>query len=124
MAAAFPDYPGHVERDKGEARLKEKRKSDTKPTLDLEQYTGTFEDDAHGPMVISKNGDTLQAKWGKYTLALKHWHHDVFRLDEYPGLYPEAWGDRLLKFNLNADGEIDSFSYLDHRFRKQKEAKK
>ena len=67
---------------------------------------------------------TLKLDWGVHKgLPLGHLHFDTFRL-EAPPLYKDAWGDRLLVFRLNGSGEIDSFSYLGHDFKKVKPEKK
>ncbi len=113
-----------AQRKKREDDLLKERKPDTKPSLPLTGYTGTFQDPAHGEIRITEGGGALTVQWGKYTLGADHWHFDTFRLKEPDMLYPEAFGDRLLLFRLDKTGEVEGFNYLGHEFKKVKVAKK
>jgi len=113
-----------VKQQKTEDKLLAERKPDTKPSLPLPAYAGTYEEPAHGEIRIAEEGGSLTARWGKHTLPADHWHFDTFRLKEPPGQYPTAFGDRLLLFRLCKNGMVDSFSYLGHDFKKVQTGKK
>ena len=100
------------------------RKPNTRPCTELSGYAGAFEDEAHGRIDVKVEGDALKLDWGVHKgLALEHWHFDTFRIKQTPGLYRDAWGDRLLVFRFSAAGEVESFRYLGHDFRKVKAKK-
>jgi len=105
-----------------ETDLVKKRKKGTKPTLPLADYTGVFEEAAHGPITLLLEEGKLKASWGRYRLPVEHWHHDTFRLGEYPGQYLAAWGDRLLVFRLDRQGAVQGFRYLGHDFVRRRPA--
>jgi Domain of unknown function (DUF3471)/Beta-lactamase len=112
------------EQKKQEAVRQKKRKRDTKPSLDLAGYAGSFDEAAHGRIDVRAEEGALKLDWGKHRdLGLEHWHLDTFRIQEPPGQYPEAWGDRLLVFRFSTAGEVEGFSYLGHEFRKVKPKK-
>lgn len=113
-----------AERKKREDRLIQERKSNTRPSLPLASYAGTYTESAHGDIQITQDETGLSFRWGKFTLPAEHWHFDTFRLKEPPVLYTEAFGDRLLLFRLDRLGEVEGFGYLGHDFKKVKSMKK
>lgn len=55
------------------------RLKDTRPSLPLEQYVGTYADSLYGDVAIVKQGDALAFQWQSMTQPLTHWHLDQFR---------------------------------------------
>src|SRR5262249_23272367 len=106
-----------------EDKLRAERKPDTKPSLPLPAYAGTYQEPAHGEIVIGEEGGSLMVRWAKHALPADHWHFDTFRLKEPPVQYPVAFGDRLLLFRLGKNGAVEGFSYLGHEFKKVKPEK-
>ena len=88
------------------------RKLGTKPSHELKDYTGTFENKGYGKAKIFFERDTLWADYneaGKRTDSyLQHYHFDVFRLrsTEETEIPKDA---AKMKFNMNVKGEITSF---------------
>lgn len=81
------------------------RVPETRPSLALEQYAGTYSDSLYGDVVVTTEGDRLVATMGpSYTGDLDHWHFDTFKV---------RWRDRglgstYLTFALNAKGKVES----------------
>ena len=84
-----------------------KRAKNTKPSLELSEYTGRYVDKWYGEMTVDKVGDKLIMRFS-HTPALvgelEHWHYDTFVV---------RWRDRSLNadafvtFVLNYKGEIE-----------------
>lgn len=73
----------------------------TSPSLPVEAYVGTYRSDMYGDMVVTLEGDRLQATFGPhYSGPLEHWHYDTFRV-----LWDDPSGVKeFLSFVLGADG--------------------
>jgi len=60
----------------------EQRVQNTKPTLELDEYVGIYEDKMYGKAEISINNDKLHLKLlpsqKLFTADLNHWHFDTF----------------------------------------------
>ncbi|MEJ0032108.1 MAG: serine hydrolase [Bacteroidota bacterium] len=94
--------------EKQEKDFEAKRVMNTKPTLALKDYTGTYSDPLYGTMVISVEGEELVAEVNKFVKArFSHWHYDTFR-----GWYDKKWyGKGNLVFNIGADGKITDATF-------------
>ena len=76
------------------------------PSLPPERYSGRYEDDWYGAVVISHDEDGLEIDFTRtpgMEGALSHWQYDTFRVD---------WRDPLIEpayvtFALDADGEVE-----------------
>jgi CubicO group peptidase (beta-lactamase class C family) len=80
------------------ASLEIARANDTKPSLPLSQYTGTFECNLYGKLEITERENSLRAQFGPNIVGtLAHWEHDTFRakLSFPPG---EEW---FLRFQVS-----------------------
>lgn len=53
---------------------------DTKPSLALGQYAGTYSDSAYGDAVVREENGKLMIRIGTLTGDLEHWHFDTFRV--------------------------------------------
>jgi len=83
------------------------RDADSKPSLPLQEYAGTYRDPWYGDVVVSKGGKNgLQMQFAKTAQLLgdlEHWQHDTFIV---------RWRDRGLNadacvtFSLDQDGAI------------------
>jgi len=91
---------------------KEARIPDTKPTLPLENYTGTYYADIYGNISVSQEGDNLAISFEHspdFEATLTHWHHDVFSIE---WKQPLAWFSfGTVKFNLNHQLDVESLSF-------------
>src|SRR3546814_16793967 len=81
------------------------RDADSKPSLPLDGYAGTYRDPWYGDVVISPNGNALQIQFSQTAQLLgdlEHWQHDTFIV---------RWSDRglnadeFLTFSLDPDGK-------------------
>jgi CubicO group peptidase (beta-lactamase class C family) len=92
------------------ARLREredKRQRGTKPSRELEAYTGTYEDPAYGTAAVVLENGVLQWKWNAFKGELEHYHYDTFTLDN------DFLGRPQVQFTLGADGEVATMKVLD-----------
>jgi CubicO group peptidase (beta-lactamase class C family) len=82
-----------------EARVKE-----TKPTLPLAQYAGTYWNDMYGEAKIIEQQGRLRFSYSEtYSGEMEHWNYDTFHLKwKSPGL-----GDTFVTFTLSAQGHVD-----------------
>jgi CubicO group peptidase (beta-lactamase class C family) len=90
----------------GEAAEKkaiEGRVKDTKPSLALEKYAGTYQSEMYGDFKVALEGGKLVARYDRaFAGDLEHWHYDTFQA---------TWRDRMLgkgmvTFTLNSRGEV------------------
>jgi len=62
------------------ARMEAKRAKDTKPSLPLAEYVGSYECDLYGKLEIREDEGSLRLQFGPNIMAtLRHWEHDTFR---------------------------------------------
>jgi CubicO group peptidase (beta-lactamase class C family) len=103
------EYLKKQARDKARADAKEKellarRVSGTRPSLDLEDYTGSYRDDLYGEAeVLLEEGRLLFSYNPRHTGALEHWHHDTFRVAWRHAIYDMA-PRPFLTFDLDETG--------------------
>ncbi|MEI9922123.1 MAG: serine hydrolase [Bacteroidota bacterium] len=94
--------------EKKEKDFEAKRVMNTKPSLALADYAGTYTDPLYGTLIVTVEGDDLVAESNKFLKArFSHWHYDTFR-----GWYDKKWyGKGNLVFNIGADGKVASASF-------------
>jgi len=92
------------EKDKAEEKKTiESRVKDTKPSLALEQYAGTYDNEMYGPLTVKVENGKLTVKfYPTYDGEANHWHFDTFQV---------IWKDRsldkdMLTFVLGSDGKV------------------
>lgn len=116
--------------NKSQAIEEEKaRVKNTKPTLDLLAYTGTYSGELYGNSVVELKNGELTFKFipaPKFNATLKHWHYDTFsfRFEEFPSL-PLG----KVNFVVNQDGKVEEmrinvpnpdFDFTELKFKKIK----
>jgi CubicO group peptidase (beta-lactamase class C family) len=111
--AAFKAQDVQDEKDAAEIMKKQSagRAADSKPSLPLEKYAGTYTDPWYGPATIRiEKGNLLFTLDHTPTAVadLQHWQYDTFKAH---------WRDRtiedaFLTFSLKADGSIDHFTMV------------
>ena len=117
MGAPAVDWVGafremrRIETAKGEAEVKAAasgRVPNTRPSLPLAQYAGTYRDAWYGDVAVAEGAGRLTISFThskQLTGELEHWHYDTF---------VARWADRTLQadayvtFALGADGRIES----------------
>ena len=83
------------------------RAADSKPSLPLEKYAGTYNDAWYGPITIrSENGGLVISFDHTPTMVgdLQHWQYDTFKAHWRVRTIEDAF----VTFSLNPDGTIDS----------------
>jgi hypothetical protein len=88
-------------RDKARARLQERRKAETTPSLPLGKYAGTFHSNLYGQLVVHRNGEKLSVTLGQSATEMSHWEHDSFYVRS-PTRLTYDW---LLTFGVSDHGE-------------------
>ena len=85
-------------------RAEAQRVPDTKPSLPLTAYAGTYVDSLYGEVVVRERGGKLSLSFGpNWAGDLEHWHFDTFRVRfDTPVL-----GVIPVHFRLNPAGKVD-----------------
>lgn len=96
-----------------ERRRAEKRRTDTRPSLPAGEYAGTYENPAYGAARVAAVGAGLILSWSNFALPLLHWHFDTFLVKD-----EEAGMDDLVRFSLDADGNVAGLELLSQYFRR------
>ena len=92
-----------AKKQREEARVK-----GTNPSLALDKYTGTYEDELYGRLVVHLQDGKLTMKLSaSYEGVMKHWHYDTFEI---------TWKDRTagedtIVFIIGADGKVESLRW-------------
>jgi CubicO group peptidase (beta-lactamase class C family) len=66
------------------ARYREREKSrkpESKPSLPLDSYAGTYEDPAYGTAVVSAKDNSVLWRWSTFMCNLQHFADDTFTID-------------------------------------------
>ncbi len=87
------------------------RKKDTRPSLDLASYVGTYEEPAYGEARVTLQEGKLRIEWARFSGALEHWHFDTFQAKGQSSL-----NDAMVTFTLNAEGKVEGLRLLDQDF--------
>ena len=82
------------------------RNKNSKPTLNLENYVGTYSSELYGDATVTLNNGTLNLKFEPapdFNSDLKHWEYDTFTIyfEQYPSL-PEG----TAHFLINAESKV------------------
>jgi CubicO group peptidase (beta-lactamase class C family) len=107
--AAFKAAQDNEEKDAAETMKKAEnaRAADSKPSLPLEKYAGTYNDAWYGPITIRMDNAGLVITFDHTPSMvgdMQHWQYDTFKAH---------WRDRMIEdafitFSLKADGTIES----------------
>lgn len=89
---------------KNEREAEADRKPNTQPSHALADYAGEFEHPGYGVLTIWENAGKLNASYNGFTLALRHFHFDVFEAGEGP------LSRTKFTFGLNGKGDIERVS--------------
>jgi CubicO group peptidase (beta-lactamase class C family) len=86
------------------ARQEAARVKNTRPTLPIAEYAGTYVDSLYGEVVVTEKDGTLSLQFGpNWKGTLEHWHYDTFRTRfDTPVL-----GAIPVHFRLNAAAKAD-----------------
>jgi len=97
-------------RDAAKKREKDfvaKRALNTKPSLELKSYAGTYTNELYGDAWVKQDGDSLTLSFpNNIIIHLSHWHYNTFL-----GKYEYEWyGKDWITFSLNAEGKVAGFN--------------
>jgi hypothetical protein len=107
------DWVGRARQQTQEAQAAEKkqrderaaaRKPNTTPSHELAAYAGTYENPGYGRVTVRANGSVLELSFTDFTARLKHYHYDIFEVDDPAELQPLSG---LVTFLTNQKGDID-----------------
>lgn len=102
---------------KGLKKQNESQIKGTTPTLDLKDYTGTYEHEMLGSAVISLKEGLLKLTFNNFaSFSLEHWHYDTFKTNK-----DAKWRfSGLVNFNQNQSGKISELEVFGESFIKSK----
>jgi CubicO group peptidase (beta-lactamase class C family) len=95
--------------DDERARADAARVANTKPSLALEKYAGTYSDKLYGDVKIANENGNLVMRFGpspNFVADLIHWHYDTFEIRWRPSVsynFPRGF----VTFTLDKDGSTD-----------------
>ncbi len=106
------------EEEKDEDEPTENRVAHTKPSHDLADYSGTFEDEGYGIVKIGYKNKQLSLQYNSFDLPLTHWHYDVFKakdeqLDlEIPVHFQMDMDGSITSLNIPIEPAVDAISFV------------
>ena len=85
-------------------KQEESRVKGTSPSVALEKYAGSYNDEMYGDAKVAFTDGKLVLSTPSFTGDLEHWHYDTFQV---------TWRDRvfgkaLVTFTLDAQGKVDT----------------
>ncbi|MFN7949817.1 MAG: serine hydrolase [Blastocatellia bacterium] len=90
-------------------RLVEARIPNTKPTLALSSYAGTYSGDLYGPVIVTEENGHLVLRMGRspnLVADLEHWHYDTFQIHWRPSV-AYAFPRGFVNFTIDQQGRTD-----------------
>lgn len=88
------------------------RHTNTKPSRELQAYTGVYQEPAYGEVRVTLKNGQLMWHWSTFDARLEHFHFDTFE-----AIHPHLV-DAQVVFTLGADGEVASMQALERTFTK------
>jgi len=89
------------------AQKKAERVKNTRPSLAVTEYAGTYKNDLYGEVKVNHENGTLGVRFGPaFNGGLEHWHYDTFRAKFVAAGVSYAY----LTFALNAQGKIENLT--------------
>lgn len=85
------------------------RTANTKPTLSLKDYAGTYSDDLYGAINIAEENGRLVMRFSRspnFVADLDHWHYDTFQIKWRPSVaynFPRGF----VTFTIDKNGKTD-----------------
>jgi Domain of unknown function (DUF3471)/Beta-lactamase len=105
-------FYGALQQQAKEAQQKtdQARVANTKPSLPLERYVGSYSDSLYGAVDVRlEAGRLVLVRPGNLIADLEHWHYDTFR-----AVWRNRWfGKDLVSFRLSSDGQVASLDLGD-----------
>lgn len=86
-------------------QTRENKIANTKPSHNLKDYCGTYNNKGYGNVKIELKDNQLVLKYNKFAIPLYHYHYDVFQADS-----ETAFEGALIPFSINASGGVNTLS--------------
>jgi CubicO group peptidase (beta-lactamase class C family) len=85
-------------------KVEEGQVKGTKPSLALDQYAGSYQDEMYGEAKVIEEQGKLTLRYSEtFSGVLEHWHYDTFRVKWSNPVLTEAF----VTFTLNAQGKVE-----------------
>jgi CubicO group peptidase (beta-lactamase class C family) len=98
------------ERQDQEAKRSESRVAGTSPSLSLDRYAGSYEDEMYGTLSVSlDDGRLVLRRHTAWVGDLEHWHYDTFLIRWHDPVIT----DNLVTFRLSPEGKVASLDLED-----------
>ena len=111
LYAGFRENAKEAKKKRNEGRIME-----TSPSLTLDQYSGTYQNEMLGSVTIRLVNGQLQIDVNKHlNYKMEHWHHNTFITSKDPRWRFES----LINFNLNTSGKIEELEIFEEKFTKK-----
>jgi CubicO group peptidase (beta-lactamase class C family) len=97
---------------KAQTEQEAKRVANTKPSSALNKFTGRYENDVYGDLIIQEKNGKLQVAMGplpENAGVLEHWNYDTFRVKLGDGRYGWSYAN----FRRNFEGEVIGVRFFD-----------
>jgi CubicO group peptidase (beta-lactamase class C family) len=100
--------PGYAYRPRDEARskLEKRRIRNTRPSLPLAGYVGTYESPLYGRLIVAVDGGSLVVRFGEFTTEMRHWQEESF----YVRTPTRLTFDWLMTFGVSSAGKVNAVS--------------
>jgi len=85
------------------------RNKDSKPSLTLNQYAGTYQDEMYGEIYVRNDRGQLELSFSRtpsFSGKLDHWQYDTFKINWNDDMIPPGF----ITFTLNAAGAVTGFN--------------
>ena len=86
-----------------------KRVANTRPSMSLDRYAGTYADSLYGTVTVQMKDGALSLQSGSATGRLEHWQYDQFRVvwsDPF-------WDPSYVSFSIDPDGAVGELRFVD-----------
>jgi CubicO group peptidase (beta-lactamase class C family) len=100
----------HLDTQKKKA---EERVKNSKTSLPLAAYTGTYKNPMLGSAKVMIQNNLMQINFNDFiTYEVEHWHYDTFITNKDPRFREKM----IIRFELDTDGKIDQLDFMDEVF--------
>ncbi len=107
------DWVGRTKKQQAEAEARSKkqqeeraaeRKPGTSPSHPLTAYAGAYEHPGYGRLTVQTTGEGLEISLDAFRVRLKHFHYDVFEIDDPMNIVPLSG---RVTFLMDKKGDVD-----------------
>jgi hypothetical protein len=86
--------------------LEKRRTRNTRPSLPLAGYVGTYESPLYGRLIVAVDGGSLVVRFGEFTTEMRHWQEESF----YVRTPTRLTFDWLMTFGVSGAGKVNAVS--------------